>query len=1011
MARIPSSILPSKRELCFSFAFILLLSLSSYAQDRCGTVQYANKLIKNQKQEKEDRFENWLAKKITARKQFLKTQRIQTTTYQVPVVVHVIHNGESVGTRTNITDAQIISQINVLNADYNRLNKDTTLTPDEFKGVEGKMNIEFVLAKQTPEGQPTTGIVRVKGTDTLWYYGSDDATLKSMSYWPAEDYLNIWVCNLDTFLGYAQLPISNLPGLENSPDNRLTDGVVIGYQYFGTKNDGNFKLAKRYDLGRTVTHEVGHFFGLRHTWGDDGGACNNSGDYVDDTPDQGDATNGCPSGTRTSCSDHNMYQNYLDYTDDACMNMFTADQVNRMITVLENCIRRTSLLTSHGLFDPVPKANDLALSKIISPASALCSSTVTPSLEITNSGNNVITAAKIQLKVNSLVTETKDFVLNLNLGASQTVDFTPQSLTEGNSLFEFEVIQTNNTTDGNVYNNELSITTLYSIPVASPYEETFSTLPSNWIISNPDSQLTWQIQSAPNGHIGNTAMLLNYYNYTDLSASDALISPPIDLTGQTNAFLLFDVAYAARFQDNADALRIVILTDCSTDISTGTEIYNKAGSELATTLSTNLFYAPSNESDWSTEVIDISAFKNKSNIRVAFVGTNMNGNNIYIDNVQVVNDIFSDLSLERINNPALLTCATTTPDLTVKNVGTSPITSFTVKSDINGSTQPDKTVSGLQLNPGDTYDLTLESLSLLATSSTINFSVSNVNNSSTADTNSANDQKTVTVASNINSIVIPLRENFDSGIPATWSSITPGDGEVWKSIEVDSNHKKAVYVNDFGNDDIGEQAWLISPLLDFSYATTASVFFDRSYVINESSVDELRVIASTGCGNAFDQVLYDKSYELSSQTTTTSWKPTQSTDWTREFINLDAMAGKKEVRLAFVMTNQNGNNLYLDNIEFYASDDDTPLQTARAFAIYKESNSSADFSVTFTLQEQQTAMIDVVDLLGRVVYSKAYEYTLNQSYGVTLDDASSGLYIVKLRTNEGSYTQKVFVSK
>ncbi|HEY8933571.1 MAG TPA: M43 family zinc metalloprotease [Cyclobacteriaceae bacterium] len=1010
MARIFTLILPCKRELCLSFAFLLFLFISGYAQDRCGTVEYTNKLIKNLRHEKEDRFENWLTKKIIAHQQLLKTERTQSTTYQIPVVVHIIHNGESVGVGTNISDAQIISQIGVLNTDFNRLNKDTVLTPTEFQSVAGKMNIEFVLARQTPEGQATTGIVRVQGTQSSWTYGND-ATLKALSYWPAEDYFNLWVCNLTDYLGYTQFPVSNLPGLENSPDNRLTDGVVIGYTYFGTTDAGAFNLTKRYDKGRTVTHEVGHFFGLRHIWGDDGGACNDSGDYVDDTPDQGDNTNGCPSGIRTSCNDNNMYQNYLDYTDDACMNMFTADQVTRMTTVLENCIRRTSLLTSHGLFDPMPKANDLALSKIISPVSAVCSSTVTPSLQIKNPGNNVITAAQIQLTVNSIVTETKDFALNLNVGDSVIVNFTQQLLTEGNSTFEFEILQTNNTTDGNAYNNNISITTLYSTPVASPFEETFSSLPSNWIISNPDSQLTWQIQSAPNGHIGNTAMLLNYYNYTALSASDALISPPIDLSGQTQAFLLFDLAYAARFQSNADTLRVVLLTDCNTDISAGTEIYTKAGTALATALPTNLFYAPTTESDWSTEVIDITAFKDQSNIRVAFVGTNMNGNNIYIDNVQVVNDIYSDLSLERINNPALLTCATTTPDLTVKNVGTSTITSFTVKNDVNGNTQPDKVVSGIQLSPGEKYDVTLESLSLSATSSTINFSVSNVNNNDTPDVNNANDQKTVTVVSNINSRIIPIRENLNSGIPVTWSSITPGNGQVWTSIEVDSDHKKAVYVNDFGNDNLGEQAWLISPLLDFSYATSASVFFDQSYAVNESSVDELRVLASTGCGNSFDQVLYDKGYDLSSVTTTVSWKPTQSSDWTRESINLDDLAGKKDVRLAFVMTNQNGNNLYLDNIEFYASDNTDPAQIPGKFAVYKNSNSNVDFTVTFKLDEQQTAIIDVVDLLGRVVYSKAYEYTLNQSDDVTLDDPSSGLYIVKLRTKEGSYTQKVFVTK
>ncbi|HCW08707.1 MAG TPA: hypothetical protein DGG95_15215, partial [Cytophagales bacterium] len=259
--------------------------------------------------------------------------------------------GEPLGTGTNIPDDQILSQINVLNEDFNRLNADTINTPAEFKSRAGQMNIQFSLAQQDPNGNTSNGITRTLGTKTSWTINDNDE-LKSLSYWPAENYLNIWVCNLTDYLGFTQLPISTLPGLENTSRNRLTDGTIIWYKAFGK---GNFNLEPGYNLGRTTTHEAGHFFGLRHIWGDVNG-CDGT-DYIDDTPPQNGSTAGCPVHPQKECPSDNpvakMFQNYLDYTDDACMNLFTRDQATRMEVVLENSPRRFSLLLKTNAVESV----------------------------------------------------------------------------------------------------------------------------------------------------------------------------------------------------------------------------------------------------------------------------------------------------------------------------------------------------------------------------------------------------------------------------------------------------------------------------------------------------------------------------------------------------------------------------------------------------------------------------------------------------------------------------------
>jgi len=269
---------------------------------------------------------------------------------RIPVVVHIIHNGEPVGVGANISAAQVNSQIEVLNEDFRRL-IGTNGYNEDSRGAD--CELEFFLATRGPDGEVLAepGIDRYNGGRNSWPKGNlrnpIETVIKPVTIWSPTEYFNIWTVNFGGFsgrnlLGYAQFPSnSGLAGLNVFGGSPETDGIVIGYKYFGSSQKGNFpELIAPFDLGRTTTHEVGHWLGLRHIWGD--GDCTVD-DFCLDTPNANDPTAGCPD-SNFACGSDNMFENYMDYTNDDCMNIFTQDQKERMLQVLRNSPRRKELV-------------------------------------------------------------------------------------------------------------------------------------------------------------------------------------------------------------------------------------------------------------------------------------------------------------------------------------------------------------------------------------------------------------------------------------------------------------------------------------------------------------------------------------------------------------------------------------------------------------------------------------------------------------------------------------------
>ena len=357
-------------------------------------------------------------------------------TVTIPVVFHVVYANST----QNISDAKIQAQINQLNLDFAKMNSDISSLPSAWTSTAANTNIQFCLAQRDASGNATTGIVR-KST-TVSSFSSDDKVKYTAqggdNAWPSTSYLNIWSCNLSGgLLGYAQFP----------GGAAATDGVVLLYSSIGSMTTPG--TASPYNLGRTATHEVGHWLNLRHIWGDDSGSCTGS-DLVSDTPNQADATSGCPSypstDACTASSPGIMFMNYMDYSNDACMYMFTNGQSTRMNALFASGGSRASLLTSLGCTAP-------STATCATPTGMVSSGITTTGATISWSATTGATGYSLRYRVSGATTWT-----TVSLTASS---YTFTGLTAGTS-YEWQVATTCSSTSTSSYTASQYFTTTSS---------------------------------------------------------------------------------------------------------------------------------------------------------------------------------------------------------------------------------------------------------------------------------------------------------------------------------------------------------------------------------------------------------------------------------------------------------------------------------------------------------------------------------------------------------------------
>jgi hypothetical protein len=469
---------------------------------RCASTEYERALqAQFPERATDEEFENWLNPLIEARKQRIAQEKTDGTfrrvVVNIPIIFHVITG--SAGDANDLDASQIEAQIDQLNIDFGNLAGSTD-------PVAADAEIVFIPATIDPSGNALDepGINRVYGYPGGINTGTMNATIKPATIWDRSLYANIWTTNLSGgVLGYAQFPSnSTLPGLPADGGSALSDGVVI---LTGTAGSvANPGTAPPYHLGRTLTHEIGHWIGLRHIWGD--GPCGDD-DFCADTPESDGPNFGCPNAT--SCGSADMVENYMDYSDDACFNIFTNDQVGRMLTALENATGLSDLPNS-PTGDPVNVVDldgrlDIEDLNVVDCAEQ----TLTPDVSLTHAGNTTLTSATTSYYLDADAPVDYNWSGSLAFGEFEIISFPEITTTVGAHTFYAELSEPNGGMDLNPGNDNASESNTFSGGLcASVGNMVYATSTEGVIINDGDTDILNNINTGkPSGYSDYTAIV------------------------------------------------------------------------------------------------------------------------------------------------------------------------------------------------------------------------------------------------------------------------------------------------------------------------------------------------------------------------------------------------------------------------------------------------------------------------------------------------------------------------
>ena len=966
-------------KLIISGVFFMLFFMSGtsiLAQEKCASHLILQERISKSKVLSDQNFEEWLSKKIDQRKfsQQIEGSASRTAAIvQIPVVFHIIHKGEAIGQGVNIPKERLDRQLETLNEDFNLLNNNLAETIDEFKDLAADVEIEFVYAKQDPSGFETDGIVRLIGSQFTYSY-DQRATLSAESYWPAEDYLNIWITDVTSpSLGWAEFPIANLPGLEEASGNRLIDGVTIDYQYIGDNPNSPVFESK----GRTLTHEMGHFFGLRHIWGD--GGCSID-DFCEDTPEASSSHTGCNL-EASSCNSLNMVQNFMDYTNDACMTLFTQDQKSRMRAVVENSPRRLSLTTSVALEEPIPLNKDLALQAVNQKFISNCDQLYTPTTLVRNQGLDSITNYSVELKLQGSIKERKTFSDTIPPGREVKINFDPISF---NSFGEYELsykLILNGQTDERISNNELKEFYQQNASKSVPYQQDFSDDFNDWLIQNLDDEESW---TELNGYAG----VPLYQKRTNLGQKERLISPIFDFT--TLDIPALELVYAQAADTNAHQLTIYASYDCGasfTDL-----LYSSTGNEVVTAYGKNRAFVPEHRLDWDSLYIDLGRLRGKPSVCFRIEVENRGNNNFYLSQFKLEESKIPEKRLSPVSwrNANALYCEEAIQSmLRLKNTGRSVVTNFSITVK-NGDEILNEFNESVAITSNQVVTYQLPPIEAPATSGVLELQVS-----------TTFEEEIIT-----ESIFLPYQQSCSEEIPPIRLDLSKASKENWyifnpdkqNSWIFDNQYNAMSSQSAFVSKEL-EEDWLISPIVDVTRTEFLSLIFKVAYHKPYKQQESLEVyLLNESEGNIIETLIYEKSAD--SLATSFGNEADAEPIFRTELIDLSPYTYKEKIRVAIKAMHDNGANVYLKDVTFFIGQETPPPypDTRAQFAVYPNPVTDGTLNLHFNLNQADSGSFQILDLRGNVIMRFYEPKILNQFVSFDVSALASGLYLLNFQT-------------
>ena len=588
------------------FTFLLLTGSSIAQQAPCFFDEYTNdgRLV-----ETERRIQKGVADLMVG-------NRIMDSVKVVPIVVHIIHNGGS----ENISEAQIQSQIQVLNEDYGKIPG----TNGDGNGVATE--VRFFLANLDPDGRCTNGIVRVK-SPLANHQTYQRALFKELSFWDNERYLNIYVVKSinGNVAGYSSFP--------GGPPEE--DGMVVRHTYFGKIGTASNSL------GRTTSHEIGHWFGLYHTFNN---ACGNDvcsdGDYVCDTPPALEPNFNCS--TKNTCHNdvpdvNDLKENYMDYTPDACKNMFTEGQKMRMQATLNDI--RTEIWSDENLlstgYDSVftPPAVCPVAADFVTLTRDICFGNSVDFMDISLNG----------------ATEWQWFFSGGNPATSNEPN--PSVVYDSIGSYAVTLVVSDGVTTDSLTLEDYINVGMPGIGDALFYAEDFDAglyPPTRLIINNPHGEITWELDSLAFRSAPYSIRINNLIN-TNSGTVDEIILPFLDFTffsPDSWLYMSFLGAYAKSDPSFSDELIVLLSTDCGTNFD---QIFYKAGNALTTGPTQTTPFIP-DSTQWKSAFINLDDYKDETYVQVKIVNVTDGGNNLYIDDLYIGNGSELVSSLETLTN-------------------------------------------------------------------------------------------------------------------------------------------------------------------------------------------------------------------------------------------------------------------------------------------------------------------------------------------------------------------------